>query len=768
MSTETFRTRWDWYAALLLLALVSTAALRLSITDWTSELDYVEIIAALGAIVGVMLGRSRLRRGSVWWLACGLTLIVIPLQIAHVVHGQNSLPGILNQEWVRLSLTFQQIFAREPVYDPIFFVTLVSSLYWWVGLYCGYQFMRGGSLLKILLPPTIPALMVQYYDGNDAGRIWLLAIYFVILLLLIGRINTLRSREKWDGTRVFRGESEFDLGRSVLALALAIVLVAWLLPTPGAALPAAARAWQKLNEPYQNAVDWINQTLDAVRSRTGNGMQAYGNTLGLGLRANQGARTVFSVTPPTLGFPRYYWQMRIYDTYEQDTWGNSHKNWSRDFYPVNQQQNLPVFISQNAQIASFKFHWEGDASTLLVAPPQLTWVSASGTIQYEDAQPDQIDITSWRIDPYLQSGMEYTARAQLLNPTVAELRSAPAAIPQWVAERYLQTPPDLPQDIRDLARELTQEQPTQYDKVNAVTEYLRREIKYSPSIAPPPSGTDPLDWFLFTWKSGYCNYYATAEVLLLRSVGIPARMVVGYAQGQRELDGRFTVRERDSHAWPQVYFAEIGWVDFEPTASQPALFRLAGSVNPTHPPDETGAAQGAIPTPSTGQNQQKSANQNVIIPYQSIGVWVIISVILCAAGYGIWLLNRKKAIGQRIPHFAWAFYQRYGLSIPAWLEQWERWSNLTSVERSFHSINQSLMWLGKPQPPHATPGERAEMLKMFLPALTEEIDILKKELENTLFSQTPGNSLRATHVAWMIRSQTVRAILQRFFGVKDE
>lgn len=762
MRQETLRTPWDWYAALLLLALVSTAAIRLSITDWTSELDYIEVIAALGAILGVTLGRSKLSHRSAWWLAFALTLIIIPMQIAHVVHAQTNPIEILNQEWLRLSLTFQQIFAKEPVYDPIFFVTLVSSLYWWIGLYCGYQLMRGTNLLKILLPPTIPALMVQYYDGNDPSRIWLLAIYFVILLLLTGRINSLRSREKWGTMRVFRGESEFDMSRSVLALSVAVVLIAWMLPTPGTALPDAARAWQKINEPYQAALEWINQTLDAVRGRSGNGMQAYGNTLGLGLRANQGLKTVFSVTPPTLDVPRYYWQMRIYDTYEQDIWGNSHKNWSRDFHPVD-QQNLPVFIGQGAQIASFKFHWEGDASTLLVAPSQPVWASAGGTIQYEDAQPAQIDLTSWRIDPYLQSGMEYTARAQLLNPTVAALSSADANMPQWVTERYLQIPSDLPQDIRNLAKSLTEKQPTQYDKVNAVTEYLRREIKYSPEIAPPPSGIDPLDWFLFTWKSGYCNYYATAEVLMLRSVGIPARMAVGYAEGQREPDGRFMVRERDSHAWPQVYFSEIGWVDFEPTASQPALVRAQGSANPAHPPVEAGK-----PTGQTIPNPTKTTNQNVIIPYQSIGVWVIISAILLAVGYGIWLLDRKKAIGQRIPQFVRRFYQRYGLNIPAWLEQWERWSSLTSVERSFHTINQSLMWLGKPQPPHATANERAEMLKTLLPALTEEIDTLKKELENTLFSQTPGNPLKATHAAWMIRSQTARAMLRRFVGAKDE
>ena len=174
--------------------------------------------------------------------------------------------------------------------------------------------------------------------------------------------------------------------------------------------------------------------------------------------------------------------------------------------------------------ADFSFRWEGDASTLLAAPSQPVWVSLKGALQYEDAQPGQIDVTSWNIDPYLQAGVVYTARAQLLNPTMTMLRNAGADYPQWVTERYLQTPVNLPDDIRALAKDLTIHQATPYDKTSAITDYLRREIKYSSTVAVPPSGVDPLDWFLFTWKSGYCNYYATAEVMMLRSVGVPARL----------------------------------------------------------------------------------------------------------------------------------------------------------------------------------------------------------------------------------------------------
>lgn len=770
MNKETFRRRWDWYAATLLLGLVFTAAVRLSITDWTSALGFVELVAGLGAIVGLLLGRSRLSGSAVGWVALACTLVVIPWQVSQVIHGQNDIFGILAEEWGRLGLTFQDIWFNRPVYDPIFFVTLISSIYWSIGLHCGYRLLRGPNIVSILLPPTLPVLIVQYYDGYDPARIWLLAGYFLLVLLLIGRVHSVDSREAWRGARVFTGaESEFDLVRTQMVLVLVIVLLAWLLPTPSAALPAAARVWQAVNEPYQHFVDWINQTLDAARSRTGNGLQVYGNTLGLGLRASQGAKVVFQVSPSVISVgatqedvPRFYWQMRVYDTYEQDTWGNAHQNWSRN--SSSGDADLLVSHGLGGQVASFAFDWQGDASTLLVAPSLPLWSSLNGTIQYEDADPPNVDLTSWRVDPYLQKGVAYTTRALLLAPTVSMLRSAEAAPPLWVSKRYLQTPANLSEDLRALAQRLTVDEPTQYDKVSAVTDYLRSTIKYSPEIAPAPSGVDPIDWFLFTWKSGYCNYYATAEVLMLRSVGIPARMVVGYAQGQPEPDGRFTVRERDAHAWPQVYFSEIGWVDFEPTTSQVALVRPLGSIS-----------SGATPTPAGSQSAFEPVNnptnlpsQKVIISYQSIAVWVIIFGMLAVVGYGLWLVNRKQTIWQRIPHFLYRFYQQRGLNIPGWLEKWERWSKLTSVERSFQAINQGLMWLGKPQPPHATPAERAEMLKSLLPVMAEEIETLKIEHENTLFSQNPGDSLKANHAAWIIRLQTLRTILRRFVGAKDE
>jgi hypothetical protein len=124
-----------------------------------------------------------------------------------------------------------------------------------------------------------------------------------------------------------------------------------------------------------------------------------------------------------------------------------------------------------------------------------------------------------------------------------------------------------------------------YDKADAI-EKLLRTFKYNQGIAAPPGNQDGVDYFLFDVREGYCDYYASAMVVMLRSVGVPARFVVGYTPGepkeqeeQSDDDPVYRVLERNAHAWPEVYFPSYGWIQFEPTASEPLLSRPAPDLD---------------------------------------------------------------------------------------------------------------------------------------------------------------------------------------------
>ena len=132
----------------------------------------------------------------------------------------------------------------------------------------------------------------------------------------------------------------------------------------------------------------------------------------------------------------------------------------------------------------------------------------------------------------------------------------------------------------NLADEVTQNASTEYDKVMALTTYLQRNYRYTLDLPPVPAGKDPVDWFLFDVKTGYCEQFATAETLMLRSLGIPARLATGYATGDYDpILNQAVVREHDAHAWVEVWFPGHGWVPVDPT---PGVSPLAATKFPSH------------------------------------------------------------------------------------------------------------------------------------------------------------------------------------------
>ena len=161
---------------------------------------------------------------------------------------------------------------------------------------------------------------------------------------------------------------------------------------------------------------------------------------------------------------------------------------------------------------------------------------------------------------------DYTVLGAISAVDEARLRLTSTAYPPWITNHYLQVPESVPPRVRQLAQEITRDAYSPYDKARAIEAYLR-QIPYSLDVSTPPPDRDVVDWFLFDLRRGYCDYYATAFVVLARLSGLPARLAIGYAQGQWDSTaGLYKITEREAHSWPEVYFPPYGWVPFEPTA----------------------------------------------------------------------------------------------------------------------------------------------------------------------------------------------------------
>lgn len=133
-----------------------------------------------------------------------------------------------------------------------------------------------------------------------------------------------------------------------------------------------------------------------------------------------------------------------------------------------------------------------------------------------------------------------------------------------IRDRYLQLP-EASDQVAELAHRVTDRAATPYEKISAVLRHLSSNYHYSLD-ADTTTSSRPIDDFLFTRKTGYCEHYATAMVLMLRSIGIPARLVTGFlATEWNDFGGYYTVRQRDAHAWVEVYYPHSGWITMDPT-----------------------------------------------------------------------------------------------------------------------------------------------------------------------------------------------------------
>lgn len=192
--------------------------------------------------------------------------------------------------------------------------------------------------------------------------------------------------------------------------------------------------------------------------------------------------------------------------------------------------------------------------------------------------------------PGLPEFISYTAYSEIFEPDQATLRGVSReqytrffeneTSGEYFRVHFLQIPTSLDPRIRSLAADITKDAMTPYDEVVAIKDYLENEYTYSLDLGIPFKD-DPLAHFLFTSKSGHCEYFATAMTIMTRSIGIPARLVKGFQKGEWNHDGRYyEVRQRDAHAWVEVFFLNHGWVEFDasPRAVADAYFERRRSA----------------------------------------------------------------------------------------------------------------------------------------------------------------------------------------------
>ena len=174
------------------------------------------------------------------------------------------------------------------------------------------------------------------------------------------------------------------------------------------------------------------------------------------------------------------------------------------------------------------------------------------------------------VDPTRQVRI-YNGISRLEAPSAAEKDSDDLDVPQRVTDQYLQLPAGLDPRIAQLATDQTRNAGSIYAKAAALETFLQNRFGYTLEMQSPPAGMDPLSFFLFVRKKGHCEYFSSAMAIMLRTQGIPSRIVNGFRGGEyNDISGRYIIRAKDAHSWVEAYIPGYGWVTFDPTPATAA------------------------------------------------------------------------------------------------------------------------------------------------------------------------------------------------------
>jgi transglutaminase-like putative cysteine protease len=222
--------------------------------------------------------------------------------------------------------------------------------------------------------------------------------------------------------------------------------------------------------------------------------------------------------------------------------------------------------SAGLQIETYRARPVRTGDTQILAPGRLLALSttalADGGRIYV-AAGDRVSLAGT-----LGRSWEYEVRTQVLPATVGADPIGPgpgSMVDEALDPRWTALPSTVPERVRALGRSLVTAAPSRLAAVRGIEAELADRMTYDLNSPVPARGADSVDDVLFVSHSGFCEQFASAEVVLLRAAGVPARMAVGFAGGDPGQDGFRTVRRSDAHAWVEVWFPGVGWVTSDPT-----------------------------------------------------------------------------------------------------------------------------------------------------------------------------------------------------------
>jgi transglutaminase-like putative cysteine protease len=403
----------------------------------------------------------------------------------------------------------------------------------------------------------------------------------------------------WQSMSGTSGVPWLTLGVAGVSVAALAVLLLAVLPAPSVSasliFPSSGTNSSPVDTP-NNLTDGPSSLPAHAASPTGRtgvgGYLGFAKSLDTGVRAALGDETVMRVRA---GRPSF-WVGQTYDTWNGQSWSSA-PTAGRNVQKLEGGPPFDIPLSGDQQAPQAA--GSTDIQTFYLAQSGPNLVFHADNVQRVYIQSRSLYLTG---DGTIVSaasmgaGTVYTVVSDDTTATAQQLQDATSALPATdpmgmsqlpAAEqaRYTQVPHPYPR-VKALAARITDSivspgdsDPMTYDKVEAVERWMASHVTYTTDIPPLRVGADAVDSFLFGSRRGYCEQISTATVIMLRSLGIPAREAVGYIPGAyNPITDLYDVQAKDAHAWVQVWYPGYGWQNVDPTADVPLANPSPGSV----------------------------------------------------------------------------------------------------------------------------------------------------------------------------------------------
>ncbi|MCH8064448.1 MAG: transglutaminase domain-containing protein [Chloroflexi bacterium] len=724
-----------WWEDLLSLALLGIIYLSVIVSvdraNWVDEMPSLYLIALLGLVMGATFARLP-------WREPFVHLLALPIGAAAAL-GQIllTLPGATpwDRYWVlheRMGDWFHAAFTGGISNDELPVIVLVVPLSWLAAYLSSWAAFRWQNVWLALIPGGVVLLAnISYLPGQFS---FAFVVYLLGGALFITRLHLMSQSKSWR-----QSDTPYPplLSLSVLHasfwLALALVIAAWLMPAANET-GALESLWRRATSPITERAEGWSRLFVAVNSPGSARVHSFDDIVPFLGSLELPSSVALEVLADRRDGPQFL-RGGSYAIYTSAGWQRLYER--RLGLDTNQITDVDNNLQDRATV-SIWLTTPGDESETVFSIGQPRRVNKQTAVHYRRVPEDVTGVSF--IHP-LPEGAWYQSVGSVSVASEEMLRAAGSLYPGWVTI-YLELPSSMPTRVGELAARLAAGEANAYDRAEAIEAYVRT-IPYDLNVPNPPRYQDTVDYFLFESRRGYFDYHASAMVVMLRSLGIPARLAVGYVlEVSEDGSGRVVVTEQNAFAWPEVYFPSYGWIEFNPTPSEPMIERPqpqgaivsqpGGVGGETTPLDLAGLLDGFPDEDGASAAIEASAGSDRT-------QWVLLGVAASLAAVAL-----AAAGGLRI---AWV----RGLG------------ELTPVERYWEQTIRLAAWTRLPHDPTQTPRERAHALREQLPAV-EGIDQLAEAYVRERFGRAPPEAAEHARLeqAWRsVRNGLLRRVVRQ-------